>query len=151
MTHSSPYPSSSIKPPESLRRRPIPQLLRRDVPHVDLALPGVPALVIRNHPRAERQSEQEAGAAERGGRGERGYVLGLVLVLEDVGADDAHEVGEGHGDGGEEDAPALVGDVVVVPLNSVSGGAGTFSLRQEVYTYDVKQHRRGRRSPEGCR
>ena len=99
-------------------------------------------LIINNHPRAQQQSEDETGPAESGRGGERGDVLGRVFVLEDVGADDAHEVGQRDGDGGEEDAAAFVGDVVVVPL-----GAGEYenlklySLRG-TDTYDVKQHRR---------
>ena len=118
----------SIKPPKPLRRRPVPQLRRRDIPNIHLPLLGIPVLIVNNHPGPQQQRQHEAHAAESGGGGERGYVLRRVLVLEDVGADDTHEVSEGHGDRGEEDASAFVRDVVVVPLRSVNVSASVFLI-----------------------
>ena len=39
-------------------------------------------------------------------------LTGSVLVAEDVGGDEAHEVGDGDADGGEEQPAVLVGDVL---------------------------------------
>ena len=115
-----PQTTHSIEPPEPLRRRPIPQLLRRHIPHIHLPLPSVPTLIVHHHPRAQQQSKYETGSAESGRGRQCRYILRRVLVLEDVGADDAHEVCEGDSDRGEEDAPAFMGDVVVIPLGLVS-------------------------------
>ena len=47
--------SALIKPPKSLRHWPIPQLLRRNIPHIDLPLLLIPRPIIRHHPRAQQE------------------------------------------------------------------------------------------------
>ena len=65
-----------IKPPKLRSPRPIPQLLRRDIPHLDL-LPRfpVPARVIHYHVSPEQERESQARGAEGGGCGEGGDVF----------------------------------------------------------------------------
>lgn len=118
-------PPLLIEPPELLHPRPLPQPLRRHILHPQSKpLPSIPPLIVQHHPPPQQQCERQARGAERGGRPERGDVLGGVAVQEDVGGDDAHEVGEGDADGGEDEAAAFVRDVVVVPDVEENGGGG---------------------------
>lgn len=64
-------------------------------------------------PQAHRQ--QKPHRSKRRRRRQRRDILRRVLFKEDVRADYAHEVGERDTDGGEDEAPAFVWDVVVVP------------------------------------
>ena len=112
-----------IKPAKSRHARPILQLLRRNIPHLELnPLPRIPHPVIRHHPRPQHQRQHQAHTPKRGGRGERRDIFWRVFVLEDVGADDAHQVGERDAEAGQDDAFAFVGDVVVVPRVQKDGG-----------------------------
>lgn len=61
----------------------------------------------------DERAEVGMGVGKRCGGGKAR--VNTVFVLEDVGRDDAHEIGEGHAEGGEHYPAAFVRDVVVVP------------------------------------
>lgn len=104
----SPVNRHSIKPPEVRPGWPILQLLRRHIHGLEVdALLAVAVLIVDHHPSAKQAGEDDTKAAKRCCGGESRDVLGRILVKEDVGGDDAHEVGEGDGDGGEDDATVL--------------------------------------------
>ena len=77
-----------VKPPELRSPGPIPQLLCRNIPHLDL-LPRfpVPARVVHDHVCAEKERESQAHGAEGGRCGEGGDVFrcwGINQRVEDV-------------------------------------------------------------------
>ena len=117
-----------IKPPKPLSRRPIPQLLRRHIPHIKLIpSPDISPPIIHHHPTPQRHRQQKPHPPKRRRRRQRGDILGRVLVLEDIRTDDPHQIGERHAQRREDQPPAFVRDVVVVP--------------------DIQEHRRCRRAP----
>ena len=86
------------------------------------ALPLISLLIIEHHPETESQGQQDTGTTKSSGGNQGRKILGRVLVAEDVGAYNAHEIGDGDGDTGQYDTSSLVGDVVVVPRVQQNGG-----------------------------
>ena len=90
--------------------------MRRHVLHRRLS-PGllVPPVVVKHHVPAQQARDQAARGAEAGRGDERRLVLGLLVLAEDVARHEAHDVGEGYTNRGQNDTATLVRDVIVVP------------------------------------
>ena len=109
---------SLIKPPESFCLRPISQLFRRYLSDIQLPLFRIPTLAVNDHPHSKKQRQHKPSSTKRCRCGKRGDILWCIFVLKYVAADDTHQVGEGYRDRGEENAAALVRDIVIVPLDT---------------------------------
>ena len=99
--------------------------MRRHIPRRRLPpIPPIPPKIIKHHVRAQQARDEASAGAKRRRRDEGRLVLGLLVFTEDVAGHEAHDVGQGHADGREHDATALVGDVVVVPGGQEDRGRG---------------------------
>lgn len=111
------YKNPSQKPPELLHPRPIPQHLRRHIPNIQHPpQPPIPPPIIHHHIQTQQPRYQRSRSTKRSGRRERGQVSRRGVREEDVGGDEAHDVGEGHAHRGHGYAAAFVGDVVLGAL-----------------------------------
>lgn len=105
-----------VEPSEVITSRTLIQVLRRNIPRLDMdALSPISTFVIKHHPKAKSQSQENTSATKGSGGDKCREILGCILATEDVGAYDSHEVGDRDSDASKHHTSSLVGNVVIVP------------------------------------
>jgi hypothetical protein len=105
-----------VEPSEFRRSGTIPQPLRRYVSNLNLdALLSVPLLIINNHPSSQQTCKNYTHATKCCRSSKRGDVFRGVLIAENVGGDDTHQVGERNTKASKHNSFSFMGDIVIVP------------------------------------
>jgi hypothetical protein len=115
-------PSSSQEPPKIRTLRPIPQLLRTNIPRAQTnTLPPIPLRVIHDHVGSQQHRTYTPCCAKRRRRCERRDILGLILLPENIATNDTHKIRQRDANTRKRNALVLVRNVVIIPRAEQDG------------------------------